>query len=383
MRMGRKMGTGRATFGARRRRRQLLAVGVAVSLGLSCTAPAQSMDDGPTYDTSGLDIFWEMVDILAADRAPTEAEWNRLLEHPGYRVIERSGSRAAPLRTCMSVVFRPSRHDELEATMEDGDSRVRRICGHLEGARDRREELLRFARAALDGEELLEAIEQASRYLPDDGTTGEPPATYVILFEPNGFGGASLALDVVMLNDVSRRMRVEYLAHEFHHVYKNRLSTVSVPEDDPDARLVGALSRLAEEGIASLLDKRSWLEPAYTDTLPEPWLGVGAEFRELYAGAPDALAAIDAALRGVGADSVAAGDAGRTISSALPWGGHPTGMYMALAIERDGGPERIAPLATDHLEFLLAYQDVASQNDALYRFSDEALVVLRRLAREY
>lgn len=380
--MGTRMGT-RWTASRGGRLRGHVFVSVAVGLGLTCAAPAQSMDDGPTYDTSGLDIFWETVDILAEDREPSEAEWSRLLEHPGYRVIERKGSRAEPLRTCMSVVFRPSLRGEMEATMEDGDSRVRRICGHLEAARDRREELLRFASTALDEEELVEAIEQASRYLPDDGTTGEPPATYVILFEPNGFGGESLALDVVMLNDVSRRMRVEYLAHEFHHVYKNRLSTVSVPEDDPDARLVGALSGLADEGVASLLDKRSWLEPAYTDTLPEPWHGVGASFRELYAGSPDALTAIDAALRGVGADSVAASDAGRAISSALPWGGHPTGMYMALAIEQAEGPERIASLATDHLEFLLAYQDVASRQEGLYRFSDEALAVLRRLAREH
>lgn len=340
--------------------------------------------DQAEYDTSGLDIFWRTVDILEADRSPSEAEWSRLLEHPGYVVIESKGGRAAPLRECMPVVFRPSARVRLAATIEAGDSRTRRICRHLDEVRDQRAELERFESELQAGDELDRAIRMAARYLPPGSTGGESPHAYVILFETNGFGGTSLALDAKMLHDMTTEQRREYLAHEFHHVYVNGLDDTAIAGDDPDSAesdLAGALSGLAEEGIASMLDKREWLDPSYADTLAPLWKEVTGSFRGLYAQSGDVLAGIDTTLRDVAAGTTTRTEAADSIRNALPWGGHPTGMYMALAIEAAEGPTRLAGLAADPVGFVLAYQDAATGDASLYQLSEEALSVLRNTSR--
>lgn len=60
----------------------LVAVASAGSPRLAASQPLR-------YDTSGLVLFRRTADILAGGSEPTEAEWQRLLGHPGYAQVER------------------------------------------------------------------------------------------------------------------------------------------------------------------------------------------------------------------------------------------------------------------------------------------------------
>ncbi len=185
-------------------------------LALAAAAAVQT----PAYDISGLQIFWNVASILESDREPTEAEWARLLEHPGYAQIERQGQRGEAVRACLPLVFQPSRRAELAGALEEADGRTKRVCDHLARVRGRREELRAFEAELPGGSELARAVELAARYLPDGVVEGPPPPVYVILFEQNGFGGSALALDATLLLDNTDAGRLGYLAHEFHHVFR-------------------------------------------------------------------------------------------------------------------------------------------------------------------
>lgn len=343
-----------------------------------CPSATAQPADPPEFDTSGLEYFWQTVDILASDRDLTDVEWQQLLQHPGYRIIERMGGRAEALRACLPVVFQPSRRSELKNVIAEGDSRTRRICNHLEEVRTRRSELEQF-RVEFGTEDLVSARTRAARYLPAGAVQGEPPLSYVILFELNGFGGEHLALDAMLLLEMTPDQRLDFLAHEFHHVYSRRVSAAwDYGEQSP---LVGALDGLAEEGIASLLDKRTWLDPEATSELAPMWTEVTASFRELYDTTPEALSEIDTALRNVAAGQMETVEAARIVNRVLPWGGHARGMYMALTIEGEMGTRRVAEVSTDPLGFLLAYQAAAGEDR--FRFSQPAVDFLTRLRREH
>ena len=349
--------------------RLLAAVAVA---GLSLAVNAQS-----GYDTSGLDRFWEVADVLADDRDPTDAEWARLLGHPGYVRIERSGGRADAVRRCMPLVFKPSARGGLAAALEGDDGRVRRVCAHLEAHRDDRDEILAYAASLAGSDDVRLASERAAEYLPPGATDGETPPVYVLLFESNGFGGASIALDVMHLLDMEDEMRMGYLAHELHHGYMRRAERSWT--DAADDAIVNGLDGLAVEGVASMLDKQPWLDAGYADRFEGELAGAIRAFRPLVERSDEVLAEVDRLLVSVARGETPAADAGPAIHRALPWGGHPTGLYMARTIEAARGPEALAALATDPVAFVLAYHEAASTRDDRFDFSPEAVALLRDL----
>lgn len=350
---------------------------------LVIVVPSAASPQAPEYDTSGLQLFWETVDILVTDRSPTDAEWDRLLQHPGYAQIERQGSRAGAVRRCMPLVFRPSERPGLDAALEEGNSRVRRICAHLDDVRERRQELERFASTLAAGDELGRALGLTAAYLPEDAVAGNPPPVYVILFGPNGFGGSSLALDELLLMQMSKEQRLGYLAHEFHHAFRNRVEELHIDREAAEYALVAGLSSLASEGIASMLDKRQWLDAAYRGSLEGRWREVATTFEELFNRSETVLATVDAKLTAVATGDSALMEVGPTLKGELPWGGHPTGMYMARAIEAAQGRESLADLSADPLEFVLAYQTVAEQEPDLYQFSEPAIQFVSELQRRF
>lgn len=66
------------------------------------------------------------------------------------------------------------------------------------------------------------------------------------------------------------------------------------------------------------------------------------------------------------------------IKSRLPWGGHSTGMFMALAIERVYGSEHLPALASNALDFLLACEEAAAELGH-FGFSPSAVELLHAL----
>lgn len=221
------------------------------------------------------------------------------------------------------------------------------------------------------------------RCYPRTRRTAPPPPVYVSLFERNGFGGASLALDALLLHDMSREQRLGYLAHELHHAFRSRVERLHLDRNDPDCLLVAAISSLAEEGIASLLAKRHCLEPGYPESPEEPWRGIVTTFVEAYGRSAQILADVDRHLRRIAGGEASPSEVGPQIKSGLPWGGHPTGMYMALAIEEELGPDVIPELAPHPLDFILEYREAAERNAALYRFTDQAIALVRELRRRH
>lgn len=325
---------------------------------------------GPA-DTTGLNLsalplFWRTVDILESDRMPTDEEWARLFDHPGYRQIQQSGNRATVMRDVMPMVFMPSRRGELDSTLAGEGTQLRsrlhrRVGTHLARVKQTRVELEAYARDLEQRDLIGRGAEAALEYLPAEVVQDVPrPTAYVLLFENNGFGGASIALDLLTLMDRTVEANIAYIGHELHHAYLGHVDRSRSPEaDDPRRHVVNTLSALYWEGIASLVDKQSFLDSTRRLGLTREAREDAEFFATAYDETPAMLRTIDSVLTGV-ADGSLSAESASELRQQLPWGGHPNGMYMALAIERALGRTQLLAV-TDPFGFLLTYNKAAEE----------------------
>lgn len=323
-------------------------------------------------DTSGLDLFWQVADRLSAGERLVEADWDALFDHPGYAVTEAAGQRRSVISHCMPAVFSPD--GDLEAALRrlpEGEGRTglyERVCNHLQHVRLRRRELDGHF-AALDAGALVgEGRSRALRYLPSHGPEAvSPPAVYVILFEEQGFGRPdAIVVDGLAVMTRSDDRNADFLGHELHHSYRSALRG-PLP-DGPGRGFLVALERIVSEGVASMIDKASYVRRGETPS------GFPPDFLDLVAEAPARLARIDSAL--VAAEPTADGfaTAARVVNENSPWGGHLNGVYMAIAIEDAFGSAEVVSAQWDPLAFFTAYQRaVETLSDGRFRFSDRSI----------
>ena len=70
---------------------------VALMLAPGCT----EREVGMTADVSGLDIFWEAIEILQRDEEPSDSLWDAMWSTPGYALFERFESRRSSLMSSL------------------------------------------------------------------------------------------------------------------------------------------------------------------------------------------------------------------------------------------------------------------------------------------
>jgi hypothetical protein len=341
-------------------------------------APGDARPMAP-LDLSGIDLFWSTADRLADGERLTASDWDAFFSHPGYAVTESSGQRRSVITHCMPAVFAPD--GDVAAAKEnppEGEGRlslIGRVCDHMVTIAERRSDIEAWLEA-VDGAGLVEAGKRAAaRYLPAGLIEGtEAPDAYVLLFEAQGFGGdEAVVMDALLVMMNGDDFNVGFLGHEFHHSYRGAVTSLD-PEPEP-APLVWALERIVNEGSASMVDKAGYIR---TGTIPP---GFPAEFLELVAGTPERMAAIDEALATLDPTPEGYEAAAEVVRGASPWGGHLTGVYMAMAIEEAFGAEGVVEAFGSPSAFLVRYQDAVEElgGDEWFRFSDGVMEGVRGL----
>lgn len=342
---------------------------VLIALFMTCgRLSAQS-----AFDLSALPLFWRMADSLGQNKMLSEADWDVFFGHPLYQQIEKSAQRKKPLKHFLSIVFKPSNKSVLDSILQ-GTKTVRPLhfsmVKHLNEVKNRRAEIEAFARDFNPEKWGVQVLEKVQSYLPLGVTTTYGlPKIYVGLFENNGFGGATIATDLLHLMNQNVTENIDYLAHEAHHYYTNKLNKsrrpVATREESQDTIfLLYAFGSLRDEGIASLLDKSKFLDSTYRQSIahrPEKESNA-KEFATFYQQSPAVITRIDSLLTCVAEGRLDIGTGGKQIKGILPWGGHPTGMFMAKLIEARLGKAALLDCCYNTFDFMLAYQDAAAQS---------------------
>ncbi|MEM1320345.1 MAG: DUF5700 domain-containing putative Zn-dependent protease [Bacteroidota bacterium] len=330
-------------------------------------------------DTSALSVFWELVDTLSLDKQPSKILWKKFALHPAYAQIERSGNRVFFLKKILPIVFMPSKAARLEALMDGAESPYQYFAQHLIDVKAKRKPLENYLRR-YEFDVYLDSYLKSLEYLPTDIKPEEIKLTvYLALFEDNGFGGEVITIDLLHLMKGSTAENRDFFAHEFHHSLRSRSKkyTLYDPDTSQYYPIIQALKKMPLEGVASLLDKRKYFQPAYYNDslLNDQQRETVEEFSSLVRLAPSNLAKIDSIL---GA-TLKIEEKGKAIFQQLPWGGHTIGYYMADAIEKAFGKAKLIEAQYSCLAFFFLYQDAALRNENLYQFSEETIAFLKTI----
>lgn len=153
--------------------------------------------------------------------------------------------------------------------------------------------------------------------------------------------------------------------------------------ESDDYLLLHANAGLLEEGIACMLDKKHYPQMDM-HSVGEEMRPIISTFNKAFANTPNTLKQIDQWLQQIHQDPSKTAEFGKMIHGSLTWGGHPDGMYMAMAIEKALGRKKLVAANDNSFEFFLLYHKAAKKLKGEYhQFSKESLKLVRSLKKKY
>lgn len=353
----------------------------------------EASSDEPWIDATGLDQFWRIHDLLAADTAPTDEQWEAMFTAPGYAQLDRVERRSAWMKPVFAMAYQPSIRDEQRDWGRLEEYVTTMVLPHLRQVGEHRDELGAFV-SQFSGPETLEtAIAAAQQWLPEGAADPAlaPPAFLVIVDGDGKALGSSIVMDAYGLSCYPEP--VHFLAHELHHIFRGPLELVRHEEVEPaHLALITVLTQLEEEGVAEMIDKPAITfgdEPLPERTKRHPMMSmVWSRYQRIADDAPELLRELNNALTTIAQNPINAGPEGERIASLIPpMTRHSLGMFMAHTIEQRLGRDVLIETVGDPFAFALAYAEATYvENNDLTRtpsFSDDAIDLLVHWQEKY
>jgi hypothetical protein len=354
----------------------------------------------PGFDFSGIEKFWEIVDILEKDIEPTEAQWSTLFETPGHAEIFRRGEFSREyFQDAIASVFMPSKEglsEEIIKKHKEGGGFYSWytpgvIDGYRQAKRDRKwiearvHELRTYPY-------LEKATEIALQYLPEDKAEGYPQVAFIIFSDSRGY--TPIIIGITGKDDLSSSEReclrsqgldehspfLLLMAHEAFHLYRDRkLEFVEPEQNTPDSRVIWTLNQIENEGIGDLINRKTLFYGdgclAHTEK--------ARKYQKEQEAQPAILRIMDAILTEMAGDSDIASQLGGTFRGVVPQSGHPTGFYMANVIVDQFGTQAVVDVVRSPFKFFYLYNRAAKKSGDSPVFSTEAISYIKKLEAKY
>lgn len=359
---------------------------------LLAVAPATASAQGDTRahaatDWASVDLFWQVHDLLAADREPPAVLWDSLFTSTGYAAIEARERRAGILRQGFRAAFKPSLRDSLTA-VQGGHPWLEYHLPLIADAPQWRAAITALrAPGALDA--LLDtARTMAAAWLPDGATEQLPMGriAWAVFGSQRGYPDL-LLLDPTLF--IQHPDRAPLLGHELHHNYRAALAPGLRPLGNDLA--AWAIVNVEAEGIAGQVDKRPLLELS-TEALAAryhdgvPGAAYYRDYPQVHGESPRWLRLADSLLARLASetDSAERVQLGATLHGALPDNGRAMGSWMADVIDAQLGRAAVTVVVGNPFGFWRAYQEAAVASHGRYPpLSAAAMQTLSYLEAQY
>jgi len=333
-------------------------------------APQASDVQSSPMDLSGIEMFLELTALLEKDIEPEQAQWDRLFATPGYAVLIKIEFGRDFFAKRFRLAFMPSKKAELEEQMRKETGFWAQFLPHYVRAKAMRREIEAFVAELKASNVYRRAIEQAAAYLPKGAASGTPRVAFLI-FAPDGRGYDPIVIDVLESLD-SKDGFERFLAHEFHHWFRNRLVDLM-----QDQSLLWIIGQVQLEGIADLIDK--------ADRPGKPAADLSADekkYMDFYVKSPDVIREMDDTFPRLSGMRMGRGELGDQLQRDVPMNGHPTGFYMANLIVEELGKDALVSVVGNPFAFFRLYDEAAGKKGGgMPRFSKKALAFIGDLEK--
>lgn len=326
------------------------------------------------FDFSGITKFWEIADILKNNKQPSEQQWNELFKTPGYRVLLKWEFSRSFFKENFSLVFMPSQREALNRALKAGINRSH--LRHYIKVRNNRTLINEQERKIKYSNYSQIAINRTLKFLPQNHVNQLPPVSFII-FESNGRGTSPIVVDLAATIEWNI---VGFLAHEFHHWYRNRelkYRTYGIAAED--APIINVLSRIEAEGIADQVDKIKWFTEASNSVSQ-----YARTFINDVGKTPYVIQKMDNYLSAIAQDQSKKFLYSRKFQNLLPELGHTTGYFMSSLILQKFSRNDLVKCVGNPFRFIKLYDKAAKLSSGNYPgLSDKALEAINELERKY
>ena len=332
----------------------------------------------PNFDFSGMDRFWEVVEILEADLYPFPEVWDSLFATPGYAALTESEFSQEFFKEKFQTAFMPSKALMLAQKMKEGTDPYLRHYNRVKYMRNVLKAQQQWLAAAPMWREARRAVRQ---YLPERLFRNYPPPPIAFLIFSNETRGYSPVI-VDLLHSLDREEHLSLLiGHEAHHYYREKLLTFDWGRVQPrDRDVIWVLNQIQAEGLADRVDRRVlYFQKGYLENMPE-----AQYFKAMVAKAPAALDSLNNLLEMMAARRRNYADLGRLMREMLPMDGHAVGYYMtSIILSRFGNQQLVDRVGNPFAFFQLYHLAAIMPESTSPKFSSKAIAFITQLEKRY
>ena len=326
----------------------------------------------PNFEFSGITQFWKIVKIFEANLEPSHSDWEQLFRTPGYKILVSGEFSREFFMENFRLVFKPNSKKELLDKLKSG--RDISHLNHYIKIRDNRKLIDDQLKKLKINSYSKKAADRTLEFLPQFSVSQFPPVSFLI-FESNGRGSSPIIVDLAATIEWDFE---SFLAHEYHHWYRNRQLQIRFDKLNADERhLVNALSLIEAEGIADMVDKNDWY------TKPSSAISDYARsYLQDVRRTPHVIESLDRIFSRMNSkDNSIAGS--KTILRHLPQRGHTTGYYMSMVILEIENKDRLVKCVGNPFEFIFLYNQAAKKSKGKYpQFSKNSIELLQKVYRK-
>lgn len=229
-----------------------------VLLLITISLPGLAQDGlNPTFEFSGVDNFWEIVDLLKADRDPTDAQWSRLFTTPGYAELIQREFKQNRLREFISTAYKPSLKEQRLNTIARADKKggfwkwfVNSYYQAFDYSDINRSKIIAKRNSFNTFPYTDKAVSELLKFLPETEVSNPPAVSFIIFNDSRGYTPVVMGLNDMVKDEeqlspqqtktlkeqgfTKFRPQVLYFAHEFFHHFRDKKLEFKFPEKDND-----------------------------------------------------------------------------------------------------------------------------------------------------
>ena len=343
-----------------------------------------------TIDLSSVDKFFEIADKIQLNKDVSENDWKALSRTLGY------WGRFAPFEIIpemLMVAFsdnQQSKRDSIlnlpaKIILQDHLARLTQITliNFLDMKEHQKE--LKLFRETYDFDAIKNrSIDRLKSFLiyPVVDTLIVFPQIALLCQEPdaqfNLIGDIPIIImDFNMFYKQTEEKRVNFLAHEMFHSYRDNIRAEFVNYSNNYLNLYIELIRIQNEGIADLIDKKG-IECLIDDDDPQELIDL---ILSTYENTPQILNNLDIIVNSYINREISEEQLNKKVNRFFLFGGHANGLYMAKLIKNAGLMDEMLKTFYSPVEFLKLYNKAAKKEN-IYVLSDEFIKFVENLEKE-
>ena len=134
------------------------------------------------FDFTGVQKFWEVIEILQNDLEPTDEIWNELFETPGYKEFTSREMSSEKMKNYIRLAAMPSKSEELMSWINENNWE-KRFPLHFKEVIKNRNEIDAFI-VEINKDKLIdESLKLAKQYFPEGSELDPNPPISFLFFD--------------------------------------------------------------------------------------------------------------------------------------------------------------------------------------------------------